>query len=252
MARRHIGGERVVLVHGFTQTARSWDRVAAILAGRFEVVAPDLPGHGRSAGERPSFEDAAVALGETGGRATYVGYSLGARLCLRLALDRPELVERLVLLGGSPGLASPEERVHRRVADEKLADDVERIGTEAFLDAWLCQPMFASLAATADDLAARRANSAEGLAYALRRLGTGAQEPLWDRLGELAMPVLVTAGGLDAKFTVLGLEMVAAIGDNATFAAIPECGHAAHLEDPEGFCRTVDGFLHAVNRESSA
>ena len=243
---------RVVLVHGLTQTARSWDRVAEILAGGFEVVVPDLPGHGRSASERPSFEEAAAALGNRGGRASYVGYSLGARLCLRLALDRPELVERLVLLGGSPGLASPEERADRRAGDEQLADDVERIGTEVFLATWLGQPMFGSLTPTAADLAARRANPPDGLAYALRKLGTGVQEPLWDRLGELAMPVLVVAGGLDAKFAALGREMVAAIGDNARFASIAGCGHAAHLEDPAGFCRTVEGFVHAVNRESSA
>ena len=112
--------------------------------------------------------------------------------------------------------------------------------------------MFTSLTPTADDLAARRANAPDGLAYALRRLGTGVQEPLWDRLAELAMPVLVVAGGLDAKFAALGREMVAAIGDNASFATVPGCGHAAHLEDPEGFCRAVEGFLHAANRESSA
>ena len=243
---------RVVLVHGFTQTARSWDRVAEILAGPFEVVTPDVPGHGRSAGRRPSFEDAAAVIGAAGAAASYVGYSLGARLCLRLALDRPDLVDRLVLLGGSPGLAAADERAERKAADDRLADDIERVGTEAFLDTWLSQPMFASLTPTADDLAARRANPSDGLAYALRRLGTGTQEPLWDRLGELAMPVLVVAGGLDAKFTALGREMAAAIGDNATFASVPACGHAAHLEDPEGFCRTVEGFLHAVNRESSA
>ncbi len=243
---------RVVLVHGFTQTARSWDRVAEILAGHFEVVTPDVPGHGRSAGRRPSFEDAAAMIGAAGGAASYVGYSLGARLCLRLALDRPDLVERLVLLGGSPGLASADERAERRAADDRLADNIERIGTEAFLDTWLSQSMFASLTPTTNDLAARRANPSDGLAYALRRLGIGAQEPLWDRLGELAMPLLVVAGGLDAKFIALGREMVAAIGDNATFASVPGCGHAAHLEDPEGFCRTVEGFLHAVNRESSA
>ncbi len=245
-------GSRVVLVHGFTQTARSWDQLAEVLARCFEVVAPDLPGHGRAADERPSFEEAAAAIGAAGGRASYVGYSLGARLCLRLALDRPELVERLVLLGGSPGLASPEERSERRVADDRLADNIERVGTEAFLDTWLSQPMFASLTPTAADLAARRANPPDGLADALRRLGTGAQEPLWDRLSELTMPVLVLAGGLDAKFTALGREMAAAIGDNARFASIPGSGHAAHLEDPEGFSATVERFLHAENRASSA
>ncbi len=252
MGPRRMGGERIVLVHGFTQTARSWDAVAAILGDRFDVVAVDLPGHGVAAGERRTFEEAASAIGDAGGAATYVGYSLGARLCLRLALDRPEVVDRLVLLGGSPGLASAEDRATRKAADDRLADDIERIGTAAFLDQWVSQPLFDSLTPTADDLVARRANPPDGLAYALRRLGTGVQEPLWDRLGELAMPVLVVAGGLDAKFTALGRRMAAAIGDNAAFAALPNCGHAAHLEDPQQFCRTVGEFVHAANRASSA
>ncbi|MEA2842798.1 MAG: 2-succinyl-6-hydroxy-2,4-cyclohexadiene-carboxylate synthase [Actinomycetota bacterium] len=252
MGPRRMGEERVVLVHGFTQTARSWDAVAGILAGRFEVVAVDLPGHGLSADERRTFEEAAAVIGATGGPATYVGYSMGARLCLRLALDRPEVVDRLVLLGGSPGLASTEERGGRKAADDRLAGRLGQIGTGAFLDEWLSQPMFDSLTPAADDLASRRANPPAGLAYALRELGTGAQEPLWDRLGELAMPVLVVAGGLDAKFATLGRRMADAIGDNATFESVPGCGHAAHLEDPERFCGTVERFVHAASRANSA
>jgi 2-succinyl-6-hydroxy-2,4-cyclohexadiene-1-carboxylate synthase len=243
--------QRIVLVHGFTQTARTWDAVAAILGERHDVVALDLPGHGGSAADRPGFEAAAAAMGDAGGPATYIGYSLGARLCLRLALDRPDVVAGLVLLGGSPGIGSAEERDARKAADDRLADELERVGTAAFLESWLSQPMFASLTPSVADLALRRANPAAGLAYALRRLGTGAQQPLWDRLGELDMPVLVTAGALDAKFTALGRRMAAAIGDNATFETVPGCGHAAHLEDPARFCRTVERFLHAANLDSS-
>src|SRR3954447_17656707 len=102
--------DRLVLVHGFTQTLRSWDRLAIPLAETFQVVRVDLPGHGGSGGIEMSFEDTAAAIGEAGGRAIYVGCSPGGRLCLRLAVDRPDLVQSLVLVGASPGLADGEER----------------------------------------------------------------------------------------------------------------------------------------------
>ena len=244
------GPDRIVLVHGFTQTMRSWDRLAALLSETFQVVRVDLPGHGGSGEVDLGFEEAAVALGEAGGAATYVGYSLGGRLCLRLAVDRPELVQSLALVGASPGLADAGERAARREADEALAADIERKGTAAFLEDWLAQPLFATLRPAADDLEARLANSPAGLARALRRLGAGAQEPLWDRLGELKMPVLAVTGEQDAKFSRLAEEMVAAIGVNAQAVALAGAGHAAHLERPVSFHRLLTAFLllHSLAR----
>lgn len=237
------GPDRLVLVHGFTQTLRSWDALAASLADTFQVVRVDLPGHGGSAGIAMDFAEAAAAIGEAGGPATYVGYSMGGRLCLRLALDRPDIVQALVLVGASPGLADEAERAARRESDEALAAEIERIGTAAFLEAWLAQPMFATLTPTPEDLAARLANPPAGLATALRRLGTGGQEPLWSRLGELKMPVLAVAGQNDTRYANLAEEMADAIGVNAQVVALAGAGHAAHLERPGSFTRLLAAFL---------
>ncbi len=237
------GPDRLVLVHGFTQTLVSWDRLAAPLAETFQVVRVDLPGHGGSGGTSMSFEETAAAIGDAGGRATYVGYSLGGRLCLRLALDRPDLVQSLVLVGASPGLADGADRAARRAADDALAADIERIGTTAFLERWLAQPMFATLEPQPEDMEARLANTSGGLATALRRLGTGVQEPLWDRLRDLAMPVLVVAGQQDAKYVRIAENMADAIGVNAQVVALAGAGHAAHLERPISFSRLLQAFL---------
>lgn len=237
------GPDRLVLVHGFTQTLRSWDRLAIPLAETFQVVRVDLPGHGGSGAVDLSFEDAAAAIGDAGGRATYVGYSLGGRLCLRLAVDRPDLVQSLVLVGASPGLADAGERAARRAEDDALADEIERIGTAAFLEQWLAQPMFAGLEPQPEDLESRLANSSRGLATALRRLGTGVQEPLWDRLAKLEMPVLAVAGQKDAKFARIAEELADAIGVNAQVVAIAGAGHPAHLERPISFTRLLTAFL---------
>jgi len=234
---------RVVLVHGFTQTQAAWEPVAAGLRARWRLVRVDLPGHGGSAGVRTGFAEAAGLLGTCGGRAAYVGYSLGGRLCLRLALDRPELVRALVLLGASPGIADPAARAERRAADEALAAGVERDGVAAFLDRWLAGPLFATLPPSRAGLPDRLANTPEGMASALRLLGVGAQAPLWDRLADLRCPTLLVAGALDAKFAALAAEMAAAIGPAARLALVPGAGHAVHLERPAAVAALLDGFL---------
>ena len=225
-------GPRIVLVHGFTQTLVSWAPVAAQLAVDHEVVRVDAPGHGGSTSVEVGLADGARLLGETGGRATYVGYSMGGRLALRLALDHPALVERLVLLGATAGIDDPDERAARRTADEALADRIEADGVEPFLTDWLAQPLFAGLTPTPEDLAARRANATHGLASSLRLSGTGTMEPpWWAELAGLVPPTLVLAGDLDAKFTALGHRLVHAT-PNARFTPIAGAGHAAHLQDP--------------------
>jgi 2-succinyl-6-hydroxy-2,4-cyclohexadiene-1-carboxylate synthase len=237
------GGGRVVLVHGFTQTLASWAEVGERLGRRREVVRVDLPGHGGSGAVRVGFAGAAGLVGEAGGTAAYIGYSLGGRLCLRLALDRPDLVEALVLVGASPGIAEPGPRAERRAADEALAEAVERDGVAAFLDRWLAGPLFAGLGAEAAGRAERLANTPEGLAYALRRLGTGAQAPLWDRLAGLRPPALLLAGERDAKFATLAREMAAAAGPGARVALVAGAGHAAHLERPAVVAALIERFL---------
>ena len=224
---------RFVLVHGFTQTARSWDAVVAALGGVGEIVRVELPGHGTARHTRLEFVEAAAYLGEAGGPATWVGYSMGGRLCLRLALDRPDLVERLVLVGASPGIADPDSRAARRRADALLAADLDSGDTGEFLTRWLAQPLFETTTPQPEELAARRTNGRDGLAYALRRLGTGTQEPLWDRLAELCMPVLLVAGEKDGKFRDIAERMAAAIGPNARTAVVPGAGLAVLLDRPE-------------------
>ncbi len=236
----------MVLVHGFTQTL-------AVLGGR---QGNGWRGGGRWCGStcrgmagregcRVGFEEAAGLVGEAGGVGVYVGYSLGGRLCLRLALERPDLVRGLVLIGASPGIADPGQREARRDADEALARRIERDGVEVFLDAWLAGPLFSSLPVEAAGRDERLANTAEGLAYALRRLGTGVQESLWDRLGELRPPVLLVAGERDPKFAGIAREMAAAIGPTARVAVVAGAGHAVHLERPAETAALVEEFMAA-------
>ncbi len=238
-----------MLVHGFTQTGTSWAGVARELERDFEVVIPELPGHGRSPMPDPGSDlgQTALALGEAGGKAGYVGYSLGGRCCLHLALQAPCLVERLVIVGAHPGISDEPGRRLRQVEDERRATELERGGDAIvpdFIEAWLKGPLFAHLTEEQADRRSRLANSAAGLAASLRTVGTGTQTPLWDRLGELEMPVLVVTGALDDKFRALAERTVDAIGPNARLAVVSGAGHAVCFECPAAFVGLVREFLN--------
>jgi 2-succinyl-6-hydroxy-2,4-cyclohexadiene-1-carboxylate synthase len=233
---------RVVLVPGFTQTAAAWHPVAERLrTGGHDVTALDVPGGF-------DFVATAAAIGAQGGRGAYVGYSMGGRLCLRLALDRPELVERLALVSASPGIADDSERVARRADDEELARDVERRGVEGFLRDWLAQPLFATLDPNAAGVSERAAgHTAAELATTLRLLGSGTQEPLWDRLAELRMPLALITGRLDAKFEMINDAMQATCASTTDVARGHLAGgHALPLEQPEAVATFLLEWLAAA------
>jgi 2-succinyl-6-hydroxy-2,4-cyclohexadiene-1-carboxylate synthase len=225
------------LVHGFTQTVRSWEPVEARLPRDWDVQAIEVP-------DGLDFVATAGTIGVRGGEGTWVGYSMGGRLCIRLALDRPDLVERLVLLSASPGIASPGEREHRLASDQRLVQELERDGVEKFIDRWLSQRLFETLpreAAMFDDRVRR--NTVQRLAHHLRALGQAAHEPMWDRLGELNMPVLAVSGQWDRLYTEIAEKMSAAIGANATAVAIEKAGHSLHLERPDVVAELLTSWL---------
>jgi 2-succinyl-6-hydroxy-2,4-cyclohexadiene-1-carboxylate synthase len=246
-------GPRLVLVHGFTQSCASWAPVLPSFGG-FELVTPDLPGHGGSPLAEGGLVEAARLLGEGCGQGTYVGYSLGGRTCLHLALLRPELVDRLVLVSTSAGLDEA-ARDDRRQSDEALAARLEAGGDEglgSFLDDWLSGPLFAHLSAEQADMPSRLVNRAAGLASSLRQCGAGAQLSLWDEVGWLPMPVLVVAGEHDARYVDIGARLAAAIGPNAEFVLAAGAGHSVPFEMPEAFASLVGSFaLKSLSRQQT-
>jgi 2-succinyl-6-hydroxy-2,4-cyclohexadiene-1-carboxylate synthase len=229
----------LVLLHGFTQTGRSWRPVLDALGGRRAALAPDMPGHGVFHARRPASFAAtdaylAVLAEPAAGGATLCGYSMGGRIALHAALSLGPRVRQLVLIGASPGLPDPAERAARRASDDALADRIEAIGVEAFahewarLPLWDGQPEHVRRAAHAE----RMRNTPDGLAAALRGLGTGVMPSLWDRLGEIAVPVLLVVGERDEKFRGIAARMAERLPDAAVHV-VPGVGHAVQLEAPE-------------------
>ena len=200
-----VNADRIVLVHGFTQTAASWRptvaRLTAGLGPDVDIVALDAPGHGERGDVRADLPTGASMLGDEGGRATYIGYSMGGRLCLHLALASPHLVDRLVLIGTTPGIEDDGETrgpTRRRTTSSPTRSSAS--GSTPSSNAGCRSRSSPTLGRSDGDIETRLTNTAAGLASSLRLAGTGTQAPLWARLGELTMPVLVVAGEHDAKF----------------------------------------------------
>jgi 2-succinyl-6-hydroxy-2,4-cyclohexadiene-1-carboxylate synthase len=244
-------GSPLLLLHGFGWTHRSFDDLLPELEPGHQLILADLPGHGASVAPTEGFEASLASLvatlrGHHIASASVLGYSMGARLALGLAVGWPELVGRLALISGSPGLEASNARAERRRADEDLAKDLERLGVELFLDQWEAGPLFAGLralpAARRAVLRARRTRDSDRMAAALRRLGLGSQPSYWDRLAELRMPTLLLTGAEDAKFTALAGTMAARIAASET-AVLPGCGHAPHLEAPDRAAGPLRSFL---------
>jgi 2-succinyl-6-hydroxy-2,4-cyclohexadiene-1-carboxylate synthase len=240
---RSGGGPRLVMLHGFGQTCRCWGPLATDLARDHEVMRLDAPGHGGSSHVRASLSETAALVAATAGPGGYLGYSMGARMALHVALERPDLVHRLVLIGGTPGIEDPGDRAARHRRDRDLAQRIRQRGVDAFVHEWLEQPMFAGLPAHVRFDDERRANTAEGLANSLELAGTGAQASLWPDLGKLDMPVLLIAGEADHHYAAVAERMARAIGANAEAVRIPDAGHAAHLEQPESFIAALRAWL---------
>ncbi len=236
-------GPRLVLAHGFTQTARSWGRFAGLVGAGRELVRVDLPGHGGSSEVHADLVRAGELLAQAASSGDVpfdlLGYSLGARVALHAALAAPPGLRRLVLIGGTAGIDEPGRREERRRRDEALAVELEA-DLDGFLTRWVASPMFAGLRDPGLD--ERRRNTKEGLASSLRLASTGCQSPLWGRLGELQAPLLALAGANDARFAVAAARLAREAPAGA-FSLVPGAGHAAHLAQPELCARIVRRFL---------
>jgi 2-succinyl-6-hydroxy-2,4-cyclohexadiene-1-carboxylate synthase len=241
----------VVLLHGFTHTGRSWDPVVAALGESYRALAPDIRGHGLASATQPvALPEVIADIGRAAPRRfTLAGYSMGGRIALHVALADPKRVQRLVLIGASPGLADPLQRAQRRREDDRLAGEVERASIEEFARRWAAMPVLAgqqpevAAAAHAD----RLRSAPPGLARALRGLGTATLPSLWSRLGELTMPVTLIAGERDRKFRRTATEMAHCIGD-AELVVVARAGHAVHLEAPARVAEVIASS--AVRRTS--
>lgn len=233
----------LVLLHGFTGSPPSWQPVIDALPTSLAAIAMALPGHHPGSPVVPGFEAnldvMAGALASAGLRGCHlVGYSLGARAALGLALRHPGLAAALTLIGGHPGLDDARERRQRVESDRAWTALLRQRGLAAFLAAWEAQPIFATQAQISPDARARQqriraCHEPEALAQSLEQMGLGAMPSYGPRLVELDIPVTWIVGALDHKFLGLASAMKRARVDRpATLVVVPGSGHNVPLERP--------------------
>lgn len=231
-----------MFVPGFMQRGDAWEPVAAAVRERYPSACLD---------HRADTLEARVAeaLAAAGDAAVLAGYSLGGRVALRAALERPRAVRALILLGASAGIEDPDERRARRKADERLAAWMDGSSIEQVVERWERQRVLATQPPELVERqrASRLAHDPPALSRLLRSAGQGALEPVWHRLGALTMPVLALAGALDERYVAAGRRIAANVA-HGRFEAIAGAGHAAHLERPDAVARAILSFLYGLSR----
>jgi 2-succinyl-6-hydroxy-2,4-cyclohexadiene-1-carboxylate synthase len=259
-------GTPVTLLHGFTQSGRSWRELIGKMPQGYRWIVPDLRGHG----ETQIWRGAACTMDACTSdllklwdaldveKTNLVGYSMGGRLAIHVAARHPERLLSLVTIGAHAGLEES-AREGRRRGDESLAERIETEGVEAFVNYWGSLPMFAGLerrgpSYVAEVRAERLRNHSAGLACSLRGMGAGMMEPLWDALPELTLPCTFVAGQLDHGY-VASARRLAAATPNGRVEVVPRAGHSVHQERPEAFARVLAAHLamaRAVGAETSS
>jgi 2-succinyl-6-hydroxy-2,4-cyclohexadiene-1-carboxylate synthase len=247
-------GPPVTLLHGFTQSGRSWREVISRMPEGWKWIVPDLRGHGETVTRpgAPCSLDACtgdlVALWQELdlGRTHLVGYSMGGRLALHIAASRPERLLSLLTIGAHAGL-DDDARAGRRQGDEALAERIEKDGIASFVDYWGSLALFAGLqrrgAAYVAQLRAERLhNHVAGLACSLRGMGAGVMEPLWDELPRINVPCTFVAGQLDHGYVASGRRLAAGV-PNGQVEVVLRAGHAVHQERPDAFTRVLAKHL---------
>jgi 2-succinyl-6-hydroxy-2,4-cyclohexadiene-1-carboxylate synthase len=256
----------VLFLHGFAGGADDWAWIAEwVREHGYASIAVDLPGHGYTDSpadpERYAPEsvvrDLTEILDALGVAAVHVmGYSMGARLALRLALDAPERVRSLILESGTTGIPDSEARSERREKDEVLAREIESRGIEWFVGHWEALPIFATQSVVpAERREAQRARRLlqrpEGLAGALRGLGQGAEPDLTPRLSEVGVPTLILAGELDPSYRAHAERLASGIPDSKQ-VLVQRAGHNVHLEQPEALSMVLTLTLKELRRQGSS
>ena len=252
-------GPPLLLLHGFTGSSANWTPLRAAFNVAHTTIAVDLPGHGRSSSPSDPMRYALARFADDVvrvldaldlDRVALLGYSMGGRAALRIALAHPARVAALVLESASPGIENPVQRTERVAGDLALAMSIERDGVDAFVSRWEELPMWVSQRRLPTPVleaqrAQRKASDPGGLANSLRGAGAGVDESVLHRLAGLIVPTLVVVGALDEPYVALGRSMQQVLPD-ARLTVVADAGHAVHLERPDALADTVLAFLDGV------
>ncbi len=247
------GDPPLVLLHAFPLNAGMWDEQITALGPRWRVLAPDLPGFGRSPLDDTAqasidgWADLVAQLVRQLGLGPVVvgGLSMGGYVGFALVRNSPELLAGLVLADTRAGADSPEQRAGR----EELAQLVEREGSAAAVERLIPRYVAPSTAADRPEvMASIRAmiagTPATGLAAAARALASRPDSTA--TLGQITVPTAVIVGAEDALTPPAEAERLHAAIPGSTLTVIPDAGHLSSLEQPAAFNAAVRALIRRV------
>ncbi|KAL9420499.1 hypothetical protein AB3S75_038135 [Citrus x aurantiifolia] len=272
----------LLFLHGFLGTGEEWIPIMKAVSGSARCISIDLPGHGGSKMQNHvakatqeitlSIDVVADVLYKlieqiTPGKVTLVGYSMGARIALYMALRFSDKIKGTVIISGSPGLQDNIARKIRRAEDDSRACSLVTHGLQVFLDTWYTGELWESLRSHPhfNRIVASRLlhEDVQSLSKALSDLSVGRQPPLWEDLKLCSTPLLIVVGERDKKFKSIAEKMCYELSHDEKgsddlrneiyeMVEIPNCGHAVHLENPLPVIRAVRQFLTRVNQNSTS
>lgn len=255
--RIHYGdvgdGPPVVLLHGAGPGADGWGNFQhniEALAGSHRVIVPDLPRFGRSdkpRTDRPRLDFLADAIGAfldalDVPRTHMIGNSLGGQTAMKLAIDRPELIERIVVVGSNALSRTalsplPAEGV-RLIANYYQGDGPSRDKMRSLLLTLVSDPDRIT-----DELVDRRYEASIEPEIVAVNQSHWPRQSLDDDLTRLASPTLIVWGQDDRASPIEAAHMMLRLIPDARLHVFNRCGHWAQVERSEEFNRLVLGFL---------
>jgi 3-oxoadipate enol-lactonase len=237
-------GAPVVFLHAGGMDARMWEAQAAAFAATHLVIRCDLRGSGKSAPPQRAFsasDDVVTVLGHLGiTRASIVGSSLGGRTAIDLAIERPDVVDRLVVIGA--GLSGYDVSGDYQQSIVDILGPLAQGDAIAYADAFL-DSMLGPRAESAQPLVARMLLDNQSLFTGGAAFLQTLDPPAVARLSSIAAPTLVVTGEHDhADIRAIATLLATAI-PNARAAVIANAGHMPNLDAPAELNRVVLDFL---------
>ncbi|XP_028761883.1 protein PHYLLO, chloroplastic-like isoform X1 [Neltuma alba] len=258
----------LVFLHGFLGTGDDWIAIMKAVSGSARCISVDLPGHGKSIintvkipGQEPclSLEIISGLLHKlihhiTPAKITLVGYSMGARIALYMALKFGYKAKGAVLVSGSPGLNDELARKIRAAKDDSRACSMVAHGLQLFLESWYAGELWRSFRSHPHFnriIASRlQQHDVQSLAKMLSGLSIGRQPSLWEDLKNCRMPFLLVYGEKDTKFKKITAAMINTMCSGQEkcnniheVVEVPNTGHAVHLENPLFIISALTHFM---------
>lgn len=238
-------GEPVILLHGLGASSYSWRYALPALAERYEVFAPDLPGFGRTdarhdfdysiAGLSSWVRSLMDSLGLKSAR--FAGNSMGGVITLWTAMEAPERVERMALLG-TPAYPRNRPKMLWPLSWPIVGAVYESMLGEAAVR-WIAGATFVDKSKVTDELVAEYSHALKtpggrrAVAEFVRRAIPPDHEARIERFKQLRSPALVIVGDTDAMVDRRGADRLASDLPNAKLCWLENCGHAPQEDTPE-------------------